>query len=113
MLFGMVPAVSTWPMMTSDTMSGDTPTLLRASLIHREPRSCAGILDSAPFRLPETILKYVMYTIFILIIYLTSICWGQPDLSGRLPPGQLEILQHVFYLKILSVAKVQIHINEN
>ena len=36
---------------------------------------------------------------------------GEPHLTGRLPPGQLEILQQVFDLIILSGTKVQIHNN--
>ena len=47
-----IPAVSTWPRMTSDTSSAPIQALERASLIHADPRSCAGIVDKLPLKLP-------------------------------------------------------------
>ena len=50
-----LPAVNTCPRMTSDTWSGDTSALLKASLMHTVPRSWAVTLLRVPLRLPEKI----------------------------------------------------------
>ena len=48
-----VPAVNTWPKMTSDTSSGDTSPLFKASWMTTFPKSCAGREDNAPLKEPE------------------------------------------------------------
>src|SRR5262245_21932818 len=47
-----MPAVSTWPMITSETWSGFTPARSSTFLITSAPRSAAGVLASVPPNLP-------------------------------------------------------------
>jgi hypothetical protein len=50
--FCPTPAVSTWPMMTSDTCSGATPARSSTLRITSAPRSAAGLLARLPPNLP-------------------------------------------------------------
>ncbi|MNE39360.1 hypothetical protein D3C80_1333090 [compost metagenome] len=72
--FCPAPAVSTWPRMTSSTCAGSSPVCSSRRLITAAPRSTAGTVARAPWKLPMAVrVAATMTTSFMLLF---SVRWA-------------------------------------
>ena len=90
-----IPAVRTWPMRTSETLSGDTCALLRDSVMTIAPRSCAERELRAPLSVPIGVLTALSMTMSSAIskVYAWRLRNDRRRLVNRLPIITMLVMQ--------------------
>jgi hypothetical protein len=85
--FWPLPAVRTWPRMTSETISGFTPACSSSARMTVAPKSGAATLASEPPNLPMAVLKAPAITMSVMVSLLLRCSCRPKQMAVWHPPA--------------------------